>query len=71
MSCLLREGVLFRYALTRLLNRDRVIQGVVLGLDIWPILALFSIIVLVIATLISHTFVVPLSSHGRRFDSDI
>lgn len=33
------------------------IQQVVLGLDIWPILALFSAIVLVIATLISHTYV--------------
>lgn len=33
-------------------------QSAVLGLDIWPILALFSIIVLVIATLISHTSVI-------------
>lgn len=36
---------------------DHVIERVVLGLDIWPILALFSVIVLIIATFISHTYV--------------
>ncbi|CEQ41668.1 SPOSA6832_03395 [Sporobolomyces salmonicolor] len=36
---------------------DRVIERIVLGLDIWPILALFSLVVLVIATFISHTYV--------------
>ncbi|KAM0750269.1 SPX-domain-containing protein [Meredithblackwellia eburnea MCA 4105] len=47
-------------------DMDRVIEHVVLGLDIWPILALFSIVVLVIATLISHTIasvlVVPIAA---------
>lgn len=37
--------------------RDHFVEGAVVGLDIWPILALFSIVVLVIATLISHTCV--------------
>ena len=45
---------------------DRVIQHAVLGLDIWPILALFSVVVLLIATLISHTIasvlVVPIAA---------
>lgn len=36
-------------------DMDSVIQELVLGLDIWPILAIFSVVVLVIATLISHT----------------
>lgn len=40
-------------------DMDAIIQQGVLGLDIWPILALFSVIVLVIATLISHTSVLP------------
>lgn len=39
------------------LPSDGVIQQVVLGMDIWPILALFSVIVLVIGTFISHTCV--------------
>ncbi|KAI5476710.1 phosphate transporter [Pseudohyphozyma bogoriensis] len=47
-------------------DMDRVIQHVVLGLDIWPILVLFSAVVLVIATLISHTIasvlVVPIAA---------
>ncbi|GAA6022391.1 hypothetical protein JCM10207_004751 [Rhodosporidiobolus poonsookiae] len=45
---------------------DAVIENVVLGLDIWPILALFSVIILVIATFISHTIaavlVVPIAA---------
>ncbi|SCZ87939.1 BZ3500_MvSof-1268-A1-R1_Chr2-3g05407 [Microbotryum saponariae] len=45
---------------------DQVVEDLVLGLDIWPILALFSVIVLVIATLISHTIaavlVVPIAA---------
>ncbi|GAA5896517.1 hypothetical protein JCM8208_004221 [Rhodotorula glutinis] len=45
---------------------DAVIQDVVLGMDIWPILALFSVIVLVIGTFISHTIaavlVVPIAA---------
>ncbi|TNY22839.1 SPX domain-containing protein [Rhodotorula diobovata] len=45
---------------------DGVIQQVVLGMDIWPILALFSVIVLVIGTFISHTIaavlVVPIAA---------
>ncbi|KAK4700099.1 phosphate transporter, partial [Phenoliferia sp. Uapishka_3] len=36
-------------------DMDHFVEGAVVGLDIWPILALFSIVVLVIATLISHT----------------
>ncbi|GAA5909413.1 Pho91p [Sporobolomyces salmoneus] len=52
---------------------DRVIERVVLGLDIWPILALFSVIVLVIATFISHTIaavlVVPIAAQiGTAMD---
>lgn len=34
---------------------DAVVERLVLGLDVWPILALFAAIVLVIATVISHT----------------
>jgi hypothetical protein len=34
---------------------DTVIQDVVLGLDLWPILALFSVLTLIIATFVSHT----------------
>ncbi|GAA5954427.1 hypothetical protein JCM21900_006807 [Sporobolomyces salmonicolor] len=45
---------------------DRVIERIVLGLDIWPILALFSLVVLVIATFISHTIaavlVIPIAA---------
>ncbi|SCV74838.1 BQ2448_7867 [Microbotryum intermedium] len=45
---------------------DQIVEDLVLGLDIWPILALFSVIVLVIATLISHTIaavlVVPIAA---------
>ncbi|GJN93376.1 hypothetical protein Rhopal_006430-T1 [Rhodotorula paludigena] len=45
---------------------DNIIEQVVLGLDIWPILALFSCIVLVIGTFISHTIaavlVVPIAA---------
>ncbi|KDE06348.1 hypothetical protein MVLG_03258 [Microbotryum lychnidis-dioicae p1A1 Lamole] len=45
---------------------DQIVEDAVLGLDIWPILALFSVIVLVIATLISHTIaavlVVPIAA---------
>lgn len=53
---------------------DAVIQRVVLGLDIWPILALFSVLVLVIGTFISHTIaavlVVPIASTiGNAMDS--
>lgn len=53
---------------------DAVIQDVVLGMDIWPILALFSVIVLVIGTFISHTIaavlVVPIASTiGNAMDS--
>ncbi|GAA5988953.1 hypothetical protein JCM10908_006244 [Rhodotorula pacifica] len=53
---------------------DAVIQHVVLGLYIWPILALFSVIVLVIGTFISHTIaavlVVPIASTiGNAMDS--
>ncbi|GAA6023180.1 hypothetical protein JCM8202_001015 [Rhodotorula sphaerocarpa] len=53
---------------------DAVIQRVVLGLDIWPILALFSVLVLVIGTFISHTIaavlVVPIASTiGDAMDS--
>ncbi|GAA5961781.1 hypothetical protein JCM3765_004069 [Sporobolomyces pararoseus] len=52
---------------------DHVIERVVLGLDIWPILALFSIIVLIIATFISHTIaavlVVPIAAQiGTAMD---
>ncbi|KAK4050233.1 low-affinity phosphate transporter [Microbotryomycetes sp. JL201] len=47
-------------------DMDHVIQGLVLGLDIWPILAIFSVVVLIIATLISHTIasvlVVPIAA---------
>ncbi|KAK4049903.1 low-affinity phosphate transporter [Microbotryomycetes sp. JL221] len=47
-------------------DMDHVIQNLVLGLDIWPILAIFSIVVLIIATLISHTIasvlVVPIAA---------
>ncbi|KAM0786287.1 hypothetical protein ACM66B_001766 [Microbotryomycetes sp. NB124-2] len=47
-------------------DMDRVIQKLVLGLDIWPILAIFSVVVLIIATLISHTIasvlVVPIAA---------
>ncbi|ORY69413.1 SPX domain-domain-containing protein [Leucosporidium creatinivorum] len=47
-------------------DMDSVIQDLVLGLDIWPILAIFSVVVLVIATLISHTIasvlVVPIAA---------
>ncbi|KWU45074.1 SPX-domain-containing protein [Rhodotorula sp. JG-1b] len=53
---------------------DALIQRVVLGLDIWPILALFSVLVLVIGTFISHTIaavlVVPIASTiGNAMDS--
>ena len=48
------------------MRRDRVIQKAVLGLDIWPILAIFSCIVLVIATLISHTSVFPLPAYSHE-----
>ncbi|GAA5862441.1 hypothetical protein JCM3774_002518 [Rhodotorula dairenensis] len=53
---------------------DAFIQQVVLGLDIWPILALFSVLVLVIGTFISHTIaavlVVPIASTiGNAMDS--
>lgn len=34
---------------------DEIIQKAVAGLDIWPILALSSIVCLVIATFVSHT----------------
>ncbi|BGP42446.1 low-affinity phosphate transporter [Rhodotorula kratochvilovae] len=45
---------------------DHEIQQIVYGMDIWPILALFSVIVLVIGTFISHTIaavlVVPIAA---------
>ncbi|GAA6036484.1 hypothetical protein JCM8097_003529 [Rhodosporidiobolus ruineniae] len=45
---------------------DRIIERLVLGLDLWPILACFSVVVLVIATFISHTIaavlVVPIAA---------
>ncbi|GAA5863231.1 hypothetical protein JCM8547_002871 [Rhodosporidiobolus lusitaniae] len=45
---------------------DTVIEHAVLGLDVWPILCFFSVIVLVIATFISHTIaavlVVPIAA---------
>ncbi|GAA5932179.1 Pho91p [Sporobolomyces koalae] len=52
---------------------DHVIERVVLGLDIWPILALFGVIVLIIATFISHTIaavlVVPIAAQiGTAMD---
>ncbi|GAA5886837.1 hypothetical protein JCM16303_005724 [Sporobolomyces ruberrimus] len=52
---------------------DHVIERVVLGLDIWPILALFGVIVLIIATFISHTIaavlVVPIAAQiGSAMD---
>ncbi|GAA5910816.1 hypothetical protein JCM6882_003435 [Rhodosporidiobolus microsporus] len=54
---------------------DAIIEHIVLGLDIWPILALFAGLVLVIATFISHTIaavlVVPIAaSIGSAMDTD-
>ncbi|GAA6061062.1 hypothetical protein JCM10212_000105 [Sporobolomyces blumeae] len=52
---------------------DRLIERIVMGLDIWPILALFGVVVLVIATFISHTIaavlVVPIAAQiGAAMD---
>ncbi|GAA6054153.1 hypothetical protein NBRC10513_006151 [Rhodotorula toruloides] len=45
---------------------DSVIQQAVLGMDVWPILALFGMLVLVLATFISHTIaavlIVPIAA---------
>ena len=49
------------------LRSDHVIERIVLGMDIWPILALFGVVVLVIATFISHTLVSPLLSISTMF----
>ncbi|GAA5826045.1 hypothetical protein JCM11251_000105 [Rhodosporidiobolus azoricus] len=54
---------------------DGVIEKIVLGWDVWPILALFAGIVLVVATFISHTIaavlVVPIAaSIGSAMDTD-
>ncbi|GAA6050403.1 hypothetical protein JCM3770_004020 [Rhodotorula araucariae] len=53
---------------------DHEIQQIVFGMDIWPILALFSVIVLVIGTFISHTIaavlVVPIAAQiGAAMDT--